>query len=149
MAQPNTMKLAMQRNSIVLIAACSLICTSCVSSKKFKTLTGTYESSQADLTKCRSDNSDLSATKQTLEGENSGLKKQSDELAKQVDYLKTNNTQALQQLQDMSVISKEQAESIKKSMENIGAKDSYIQNLQQQMARKDSINMALMMNLKG
>ena len=34
-------------------------------------------------------------------------------------------------------------------MENIGAKDSYIQTLQQQMARKDSLNMALVMNLKG
>ncbi len=34
-------------------------------------------------------------------------------------------------------------------MENIGAKDNYIQTLQQQMARKDSLNMALVMNLKG
>ena len=34
-------------------------------------------------------------------------------------------------------------------MENIGAKDSYIQTLQQQMAHKDSLNMALVMNLKG
>jgi chemotaxis protein MotB len=52
-------------------------------------------------------------------------------------------------LQDLSVISSSQAESIKKSMENIGAKDSYIQTLQQQMAQKDSLNMALVMNLKG
>lgn len=34
-------------------------------------------------------------------------------------------------------------------MENIGAKDAYIQTLQQQMAKKDSLNMALVMNLKG
>jgi len=37
----------------------------------------------------------------------------------------------------------------KKSLENIGAKDTYIQTLQQQMARKDSLNMVLVMNLKG
>ena len=42
-----------------------------------------------------------------------------------------------------------QAESIKKSLENIGAKDLYIQGLQSSMARKDSINMNLVMNLKG
>ncbi|HRE37966.1 MAG TPA: OmpA family protein, partial [Chitinophagaceae bacterium] len=53
------------------------------------------------------------------------------------------------QLEDLSVITAAQAESIKKSMENIGAKDAYIQTLQQQMARKDSLNMALVMNLKG
>ena len=34
-------------------------------------------------------------------------------------------------------------------MENIGAKDNYIMTLQQQMAHKDSLNMALVMNLKG
>ncbi|WP_315819165.1 OmpA family protein [Paraflavitalea speifideaquila] len=72
-----------------------------------------------------------------------------DALNKQIAYLKENNTQALKQLQDLSVISSSQAESIKKSMENMGAKDSYIQTLQQQMARKDSLNMALVMNLKG
>jgi chemotaxis protein MotB len=49
----------------------------------------------------------------------------------------------------MSVISGSQAESIKKSLENIGAKDLYIQGLQSTMARKDSINMNLVMNLKG
>ena len=49
----------------------------------------------------------------------------------------------------MSVITGAQAESIKKSMENIGMKDAYIQDLQTQMARKDSLNMALVMNLKG
>src|SRR4029079_806499 len=70
-------------------------------------------------------------------------------LNKQVDLLKQNNTQALKQLEDMSVISASQAESIKKSMDNIGAKDNYIQTLQQQMARKDSLNMQLVMNLKG
>lgn len=34
-------------------------------------------------------------------------------------------------------------------MDNIGAKDAYIQTLQESMARKDSLNMALVMNLKG
>ena len=63
--------------------------------------------------------------------------------------LKKNNNQALKQLEDLSVISSSQAESIKKSLENIGAKDNYIQGLQKQMSRKDSLNMALVMNLKG
>jgi chemotaxis protein MotB len=49
----------------------------------------------------------------------------------------------------MSVISGAQAESIKKSLENIGAKDAYIRDLQSAMAHKDSMNMALVMNLKG
>jgi chemotaxis protein MotB len=70
-------------------------------------------------------------------------------LQKQIDFLKANNTQALKQLEDMSVISSSQAESIKKSLDNLGAKDAYIQSLQQAMAHKDSLNMALVNNLKG
>jgi chemotaxis protein MotB len=49
----------------------------------------------------------------------------------------------------MSVISSSQAQSIRKSLENIGAKDAYIQSLQAAMAHKDSLNMALVNNLKG
>ncbi|MFZ9688059.1 MAG: OmpA/MotB family protein, partial [Chitinophagaceae bacterium] len=70
-------------------------------------------------------------------------------LKDQVDMLKKNNNVALKQLEDLSVISSSQAESIKKSLDNIGAKDSYIQSIQQAAARKDSLNMALVMNLKG
>jgi len=72
-----------------------------------------------------------------------------DALNKQIAFLKENNTQALKQLENLSVISSQQAESIKKSLDNIGAKDLYIQDLQTSMARKDSLNMALVMNLKG
>jgi chemotaxis protein MotB len=49
----------------------------------------------------------------------------------------------------LSVLSSSQAESIKKSLDNIGAKDAYIQNLQASIAQKDSMNMVLVMNLKG
>jgi chemotaxis protein MotB len=62
---------------------------------------------------------------------------------------KANNNVVLSQLKDMSVVTGAQAESIKKSLENIGSKDLYIQGLQSSMARKDSINMNLVMNLKG
>jgi chemotaxis protein MotB len=63
--------------------------------------------------------------------------------------LKENNNAVLNQLKDLSVISSSQAESIRKSLDNIGAKDAYIQNLQSAIARKDSLNMVLVMNLKG
>ncbi len=43
----------------------------------------------------------------------------------------------------------ELTESIKKSLDNIGAKDVYIKDLQSALARKDSLNLVLVMNLKG
>ncbi|HZK96587.1 MAG TPA: OmpA family protein [Prolixibacteraceae bacterium] len=67
----------------------------------------------------------------------------------QTTFLKQNNTQALKQLESLSVISSSQAESIKKSMDNMGMKDNMIFNLQTSLAQRDSLNMALVMNLKG
>jgi len=138
---------------ILFPAISAIILLSCVSSKKYKksqadyaALQTKYDKTQADLqsslNECNTAKADLSRQKSSLESENANLKSQ-------VDLLKQNNTQALKQLEDMSVISASQAESIKKSMDNIGAKDNYIQTLQQQMARKDSLNMQLVMNLKG
>jgi len=55
----------------------------------------------------------------------------------------------LKQLEDMSVISTSQAQSIRQSLQNLGAKDAYIHDLRSAMAHKDSLNMALVSNLKG
>jgi len=140
-------------NRILLAGVSSLLLISCVSNKKFKTaqalaqakydsLNGVYTKLQGDLKNCN----DANAANEKRKAE---LQSQIDDLTKQNAFLKENNTQALKQLQDMSVISGTQAESIKKSLENLGAKDAYIQTLQQAMAHKDSLNMALVMNLKG
>jgi chemotaxis protein MotB len=126
---------------------------SCVSTKKFKalqakdqarfdSLSAEYGKLQSALKSCNDGSADVSKQKAALQA-------QLDDLNKQMSYLKDNNTQTLKQLQDMSVISSAQAESIKKPLDNIGNKNSYITYLQSAMARKDSLNMALVMNLKG
>jgi chemotaxis protein MotB len=109
---------------------------------RFDSLSAEYAKLQGELKNCNDQTASLTS-------KNTGLQGQIDELNKQVAFLRENNTQALKQLEDMSVISSSQAESIKKSLENIGAKDAYIRDLQSAMAHKDSLNMALVMNLKG
>ena len=51
-------------------------------------------------------------------------------------------------MSDLSVISKTGAESIKKSLEAINQQSGYIQELNKSINRKDSTNLALVMNLK-
>lgn len=132
---------------LALVAAASL--TSCVSNKKLKAeqdkyakLNTFYVQVQDDLKKCRDEEAEAARRRAQLESEVANLNKQ-------IDFLKENNNTVLNQLKDLSVISSSQAESIKKSLDNIGAKDAYIQNLQSALSRKDSLNMALVMNLKG
>ena len=129
---------------------------SCVSSKKFKksqsdyaTLQTQHTALQGDLTKCNDDKAELGRQKTVLENDKASLNNQIADLNKQIDFLKQTNTTVLKQMEDLSVVSSAQAENIRKSLDNIGAKDLYIQDLQASMARKDSLNLALVMNLKG
>jgi len=126
---------------------------SCVSPKKLREaegrygqLNGAYIELQGKLRDCEQKSKD--STDQ-FSRRRADYESRIANLNEQVEGLKQNNNQVLNQLKDLSVISGSQAESIKKSLDNIGAKDLYIQDLQKAMARKDSLNMALVMNLKG
>jgi len=126
---------------------------SCVSSKKFQALNDKYASlntqliaSQKETRACKDEKAEADRQRAIADAQREA---QIASLKDQVEMLKKNNNVALKQLEDLSVISSSQAESIKKSLDNIGAKDSYIQSIQQAAARKDSLNMALVMNLKG
>lgn len=123
--------------------------TSCVSSKKFNSVQADYSGLEIRYTTLETNFNDCSNQKANLEKDVDRLNARISDLTKQIDYLKESHTQALLQLENMSVITKQQSESIKKSLENMGAKDAFIQTLQQQMAYKDSLNMVLVMNLKG
>lgn len=146
----------MQFRSVLFASIALLSLGACVSSKKFKSAQAELEALgsknktlQSDLDECATEKAMLARQKEACEREKASLNAKIGELNDQVAFLKQNNNQAIKQLETMSVISSQQAESIRKSMENMGAKDAYIQTLQQQMARKDSMNMALVMNLKG
>ena len=137
------------RNIYLSILALGILFSSCVSKKLLKNEQIRYEQLQAqqvklqdDLNKC----TDLTAENNRKRAQ---LESEIESLNKQIGFLKDNNNHALKQLENLSVISGSQAESIKKSLENIGAKDAYIQNLQSAINKKDSLNMALVMNLKG
>src|SRR5579872_6564424 len=139
----------MRIKHMALAGLIPLMLLSCVSSKKFKGLQSRYDSLnnaygalQNDLKNCNSKTASLTHDKSDCDARVAALQKQ-------IDFLKENNTQALRQLEDMSVISSAQAQSIRKSLDNIGAKDAYIQSLQAALAHKDSLNMALVNNLKG
>ena len=66
----------------------------------------------------------------------------------QIGNLQTTNASLLGRLEDLSIISKEGAESINKSLDNITKQYSHIENLSNKMQSKDSLNLALVMNIK-
>jgi chemotaxis protein MotB len=143
----------MKQQLIILAALSSTLLFACVSPKKLREaearygqLNGAYLELQSKLRNCEQsakDSADAYARRKAA------YESRTAAMSDQIDYLKQNNNQVLNQLKDLSVISGSQAESIKKSLENIGMKDAYIKDLQSAIAKKDSLNMALVMNLKG
>ncbi len=126
-----------------------ILIESCVSTRKFNDQVSQVakEKSAHDATK-----QNLNNCAGTVKADERKIAELQAELAaalEQNSMLKQNNNQALKQLENLSVITSSQAESIKKSMENMGVKDNMIYSLQSSLAQRDSLNMALIMNLKG
>jgi chemotaxis protein MotB len=139
----------MMKKMFFIAGAAAVVLTSCVSGKKLKAeqakyakLNDYYVQVQTDLKKCRDEEAEAARQRTKLESD-------LDAARQQLSMTKETSNLMVNQLKDLSVISSAQAESIKKSMDNIGAKDAYITDLQRSMARKDSLNMALVMNLKS
>jgi chemotaxis protein MotB len=139
----------MKLKQTLFLGVFSIFLFSCVSSKKFKAAQAKIDSLTAANAKLAGDLKNCNDLTANDANQRTALQNQIDALNKQIDFLKQNHDATLKQLQDLSVISGSQAESIKKSLDNIGNKDAYIQNLQAALAHKDSLNMALVMNLKG
>lgn len=132
----------MQQSRILVLAALSVVLTSCGTSKKLQEASMRYASLDSNY---RSVQSNLRSSQDST----AKYRSLTEQLRAQLSQQKSSNDQMVNQLKDLSVISGSQAESIKKSLDNLSSKDSYIMNLQSAIARKDSLTMNLVMNLKG
>lgn len=151
---PKNLYLMWKSLSACLLSGCLL--ASCVSSKKYKnmqddysSLSNKYNQLQSDLKSCEDDKMKVNSNLSSMQTNNDYQKQQIKSLNEQIEFLKSNTTQMLGNLKDLSVLSDKQAESVSKSLEKLSERDAYIKDLQSAVARKDSLNMVLVMNLKG
>lgn len=135
--------------SLALLGACVSPKKLRKAETKYNQLDSAYIQKQNELRECQGNLKSMSNKSDDYVKQKAALEARIDDLNKQISFLKQNSTQVLDQLKDLSVVSGSQAESIKQSLKNISAKDAYINDLRSSMARKDSLNMALVMNLKS
>ena len=126
----------------LIALAISVLMFSCVSSKKYTSLNSDYQKSLSNQKECI-------ALTEKMKKDEEALNNQNKMLADQVEYLKKTHNQVLNTLQDMSILSGTQAESMKESLKTIAERNAYINNLQSAIMRKDSLNMILVTNLKS
>jgi len=70
------------------------------------------------------------------------------QLEQQLEHLQFTNASLLDRMSDLSIVNKAGAQSIQRSLENINQQYSFIQDLTTKIQSKDSLNLALVMNLK-
>ncbi len=83
-----------------------------------------------------------------LEAQVASKESQVQQLEKQLTHLQTTNSSLLDRLSDLSVINKSDSESIQRSLESMTQQYSFIQDLTSKIQSKDSMNLALVMNIK-
>jgi chemotaxis protein MotB len=134
----------MKYQRIIIPILSSILLISCVSNKKFERAQSQARSTRDSLMGV---NSNLMADLNTCKDSTNAKDKRIAYLQDQNATLKQNNNQAIMQLPNLSVITSTQAESIKKPLDNIGAR-TRTSWIFKEMQRKDS-EYALVMNRKG
>jgi len=125
-----------------------ILISSCVSKKKYLEIENRVQLIEENEQLCKNDlktkqNENLILNTKLINEINRVNK-----LEKQIDYFKSTNTNLLDRLSDLSVVSKTGAESIKQSLEALNEQNRYIKDLTTSMQLKDSLNLVLVMNLK-
>jgi chemotaxis protein MotB len=147
----------------LLVLLVGLSMASCVAKKKLTALQSQYDKAQADLVKCGDNIQDykdkldrLTKTQQETENQkNASLSTiqqrdlQISDLKDQVADLKKLRDKQMEQVGNLTVLSKAANDNIDKTLSQLASKDKYINLLQAARTKADSINLALAVNLKS
>lgn len=148
----------LQKISLVALAMLLLL-PACVSKKKYAELEANNESITKSLEETRKRLKDCDEERNSLRDqmtmkENEWTNKQKEmtgqvqRLQEELDFQRKNNTNLLARLEDLSVLTRTEAENVRRSLDQLNEQSKYIRDMTNAMQRKDSLNLALVMNLK-
>ncbi len=150
-------------NGILLLLVMAFS-ASCVSTKKYDEmqadLQARLQTAEENLTNCQQqsitfrntserEQNTLKADLTRSQTETQLLEQQIQNLKDQVADLKSQRDKQLEQVGDLTVLSKSANENIRETLSQLEQKDKYIQLLQAARTKADSINLALAVNLKS
>lgn len=147
----------------VFVLFVGLSLTSCVAKKKLTALQSQYDKAQADLVKCGDNVQDykdklerMSKLQQDSEAQKNATlstvqqrDQQINDLKDQVADLRKLRDKQVEQVGNLTVLSKAANDNIDKTLSQLATKDKYINLIQAARTKADSINLALAVNLKS
>ncbi|WP_394990154.1 OmpA family protein [Emticicia sp.] len=154
------MRISLKPFFVVFVA---MSMASCVAKKKLTALQSQYDKAQSDLVKCGDNVQDykdklerMSKVQQETEAQkNTSLStiqqrdQQIGDLKDQIADLKKMRDKQMEQVGNLTVLSKTANDNIDKTLSQLATKDKYINLLQAARTKTDSINLALAVNLKS
>ena len=151
-------------NRIILVSTliCTVFLTSCISKKEYLALQGNYDdlqsqmrSAQQDLAECNANvaglQQQIASRDGTIQQKNSeidALNNKNELLERELEFQKQNNTNLLSRMEELSILSKQEAENVRETLQSLNKQNEYIRDLNKSIQQKDSINLVLVMNLK-
>ena len=149
------------KHFMLLLLVGSLL-SSCVSSKKFKSLQSDLDAANLEVGKCGKTLSETIAKLSACEKEKEKLRgdlktaesstalrqEQLNDLRAQLEDAKTQRDKQVTQVGNLTVLSQSANDNIKETLSQLEKKDKYIHLIQAAKTKADSINLALAVNLK-
>ena len=126
----------------ILAVTSSILLSSCVSQKKFAELQSNYDSTKQQLT-------DSNAKVLECQVEKDKLANKVTLLESQNKFISENFESSKKQIENLTMLSQSASSNIKDVIAQLSEKDKYINGIRGAMSRKDSINLALAVNLKS
>ncbi len=127
---------------LILGIAATVLLSSCVSQKKFTDLQTEFDSTKQQLTEANGKVLDCQVEKDKYANQVSTLESQ-------IKFLKENQQNSIRQIENLTKLSQSASTNIGDVIAQLSEKDKYINGIRGAMSRKDSINLALAVNLKS
>ncbi len=126
----------------------AILLSSCVSKKQYTALEGKLSDSEQELVNVKASLQKCLLAKTGSSTRVTALDEQIALLKQQIKNLELQNKNSLQQVENLTVLSKGASDNIKTVISQLSEKDKYINGIRDAMTRKDSINLAVAFHLK-
>ena len=123
------------RKIILALSVIALLTTSCGTKKKIAALESKNKEIQDLLNSCTVKLNTCLSEKESM--------------ASQIDFLKKNNSELINNMGNMTTLSAKGAQNIEKALETIKEKDLKISRMQDALTKKDSVTLALVTSIKS
>ncbi|MFT4762567.1 MAG: chemotaxis protein MotB [Paraglaciecola sp.] len=141
---------------IFLLFFVIVMTSSCVSKKVLEGVQSDLEKANSDLGKCGEDLNAYMTKLSACEQEKTNMKTESrvraeqmKDLRDQIEDLKKQRQNQVEQVGDLTVLSQSASSNIDKTLSQLASKDKYIRLIQAAKTKADSINLVLAVNLKS